>query len=99
MSTEISSYDAFWGWAGSLRVASTFRLPHLLHRSRFTKPTIGVPGVIARRNNPASVNTPTCRQLRHSTVFSCYLVGRGVDFARCRASSAPRSDKACPETK
>jgi hypothetical protein len=47
-----------------LRVASTFRLPHLLHRSRFTKPTIGVPGVIARRNNPASVNTPTCRQLR-----------------------------------
>ena len=50
MSTEISSYDAFWGCAGCLRVASTFRLPHLLHRSRFTKPTIGVPGVIARRN-------------------------------------------------
>ena len=50
MSTEISSYDAFWGCAGGLRVASTFRLPHLLHRSRFTKPTIGVPGVIARRN-------------------------------------------------
>ena len=68
MSTEISSYDAFWGCAGGLRVASTFRLPHLLHRSRFTKPTIGVPGVIARRNNAASVNTPACRQLRHSTV-------------------------------
>jgi hypothetical protein len=58
MSTEISSYDAFWGCAGGLRVASTFRLPHLLHRSRFTKPTIGVAGVIARRNNAASVNTP-----------------------------------------
>jgi hypothetical protein len=40
----------------------------LLHRSRFTKPTIGVPEVIARRCNAASVNTPTCRQLRHSTV-------------------------------
>ena len=38
------------GCAEGLRVASTFRLPHLLHRSRFTKPTIGVPGVIARRN-------------------------------------------------
>ena len=57
---RISSYDAFWGCAGGLRVASTFRLPHLLHRSRFTKPTIGVPEVIARRNlssavSPASV--------------------------------------------
>jgi hypothetical protein len=68
MSIEISSYDAFWGCAGGLRVASTFRLPHLLHRSRFTKPTIGGPEVIARRCNAASVNTPTCRQLRHSTV-------------------------------
>jgi hypothetical protein len=68
MSTEISSYDAFWGCVGGLRVASTFRLPHLLHRSRFTKPTVGLPGVIARHNNAASVNTPACRQLGHSTV-------------------------------
>ena len=58
-------YDAFWGRAAALRVASTFRLPHLLHRRRFTKAAIGVPGVIARRD---TVNTPTCRQLRHSTV-------------------------------
>jgi hypothetical protein len=61
-------YDAFWGRAAALRVASTFRLPHLLHRRRFTKAAIGVPGVIARRDNTAPVNTPTCRQLRHSTV-------------------------------
>jgi hypothetical protein len=51
-----------------LRVASTFRLPHLLHRRRFTKAAIGVPGVIAKRNNATPLSTPTCRQLRHSTV-------------------------------
>jgi hypothetical protein len=61
-------YDAFWGRTAGLRVASTFRLPHLLHRRRFTKAAIGVPSVIARRDNAARVNTPTCRQLRHSMV-------------------------------
>ena len=44
------------------------RLPHLLHRSRFTKVAIGVSGMMARRDSDAPVNTPTCRQLRHSTV-------------------------------
>jgi hypothetical protein len=61
-------YDAFRGGAAGLRVASTFRLPHLLHRSRFTKAAIGVPGVMSQRDNAALVSTPTCRQLRHSTV-------------------------------
>jgi hypothetical protein len=61
-------YDARCSRAGGLRVASTLRLPHLLHRSRFTKVAIGVSGVMARRDNAAPVNTPTCRQLRHSTV-------------------------------
>jgi hypothetical protein len=37
-------YDARCGRAGGLRVASTLRLPHLLHRSRFTKVAIGVSG-------------------------------------------------------
>ena len=60
MSTEISSYDAFWGCAGGLRVASTFRLPHLLHRSRFTKPTVGVPGVIARQLRGEITRIPIC---------------------------------------
>jgi hypothetical protein len=45
-----------------------FRLPHLLHRRRFTKAAIGVPGAIARRGSAAPVSTPTCRQLSHSTV-------------------------------
>ena len=61
-------YDARCGRTGGLRVASTLRLPHLLHRSRFTKVAIGVSGVMARRDSTAPVNTPTCRQLRHSTV-------------------------------
>jgi len=61
-------YDARCGRAGGLRVASTLRPPHLLHRSRFTNVAIGVSGVMARRDNAAPVNTPTCRQLRHSTV-------------------------------
>jgi hypothetical protein len=43
-------------------------LPHLPHRSRFTNVAIGVSGVMARRDNAAPVNTPTCRQLRHSTI-------------------------------
>ena len=46
----------------------TLRPPHLLHRSRFTNVAIGVSGMTARRDSPAPVNTPTCRQLRHSTV-------------------------------
>jgi hypothetical protein len=49
-------------------VASTLRPPHLLHRSRFTNVAIGVSGMMARRDSAAPVNTPTCRQLRHSTV-------------------------------
>jgi hypothetical protein len=49
-------------------VARTLRPPHLLHRSRFTNVAIGVSGMIARRDSAAPVNTPTCRQLRHSTV-------------------------------
>jgi hypothetical protein len=53
---------------GGLRVASTLRPPHLLHRSRFTNVAIGVSGMMARRDSAAPVNTPTCRQLRHSTV-------------------------------
>jgi hypothetical protein len=57
-----------YGRAGGLRVASTLRLPHLLHRSRFTNVAIGVSGVMARRDSAAPVNTPTFRQLRHSTV-------------------------------
>jgi hypothetical protein len=61
-------YDDHCGRAGGLRVASTLRLPHLLHRSRFTKVAIGVSGMMARRDSDAPVNTPTCRQLRHSTV-------------------------------
>jgi hypothetical protein len=54
--------------APALRVTSTLRLPHLLHRSRFTKVAVGVSGMMARRDSDAPVNTPTCRQLRHSTV-------------------------------
>jgi hypothetical protein len=61
-------YDAFWARGAGLRVASTFRLPHLLHRRRFTNAAIGVAGVIANRDNATPVNTPACRQLRHSTV-------------------------------
>jgi hypothetical protein len=61
-------HDAFWGRGAGLRVASTFRLPDSLHRRRFTKAAIGVRGVIAGRDNDAPVNTPTCRQLTHSTV-------------------------------
>jgi hypothetical protein len=61
-------YDARCGRAGGLRVASTLRPPHLLHRSRFTNVAIGVSGMMARRDSAAPVNTPTCRQLRHSTV-------------------------------
>ena len=61
-------YDARCGRAGGLRVASTLRLPRFLHRSRFTNVAIGVSGMMARRDSPAPVNTPTCRQLRHSTV-------------------------------
>ena len=61
-------YDDHCGRAGGLRVASTLRLPHLLHRSRFTNVAIGVSGVMARRDSAARVNTPTFRQLRHSTV-------------------------------
>jgi hypothetical protein len=61
-------YDARCDRAGSLRVASTLRLPHLLHRSRFTNVAIGVSGMMAKRDTVAPVNTPTCRQLRHSTV-------------------------------
>ena len=53
---------------GGLRVASTLRPPHLLHRNRFTNVAIGVSGMMARRDSAAPVNTPTCRQLRHSTV-------------------------------
>src|SRR5271167_150695 len=53
---------------GGLRVASRLRPPRLLHGSRFTKVAIGVSGVMERRDNAALVNTPTCRQLRHSTV-------------------------------
>ena len=56
-------YDARCGRAGGLRVASTLRLPHLLHRSRFTNVAIGVSGVMARRDNAAPVNTPTCQAL------------------------------------
>jgi hypothetical protein len=52
-------YDAFCDRTAGLRVASTFRLPHLLHRRRFTNAAIGVPGVIAKRNNAAPVSTPT----------------------------------------
>jgi hypothetical protein len=40
----------------------------LLHRSRFTKAAIGVPGGMLKRDNAAPVSTTTCRQLRHSTV-------------------------------
>ena len=54
------------GRAGGLRVASTLRPPHLLHRNRFTNVAIGVSGMMARRDSAA--NTPMCRQLRHSTV-------------------------------
>jgi hypothetical protein len=61
-------YDARCDRAGGLRVASTPRLPHLLHRSLFTNVAIGVSGMMARRDSAAPVNTPTCRQLRHSTV-------------------------------
>jgi hypothetical protein len=32
------------------------------------RPPVGVSGMMARRDSPAPVNTPTCRQLRHSTV-------------------------------
>ena len=53
---------------GGLRVASTLRPPRLLHGSRFTNVAIGVSGVMARRDSAARVNTPTFRQLRHSTV-------------------------------
>ena len=56
------------GRAGGLRVASTLRPPHLLHRNRFTNVAIGVSGMMARRDSAGPVNTPTCRQLRHSTV-------------------------------
>ena len=51
-------HDAFWGRTRGLRVASTFRPPHLLHRRRFTNAAIGVPGVIANRDNAAPVKTP-----------------------------------------
>jgi hypothetical protein len=61
-------YDARCGRAGGLRVASTLRPPHLLHRNRFTNVAIGGSGMMARRDSAAPVNTPTCRQLRHSTV-------------------------------
>jgi len=56
-------YDARCGRAGGLRVASTLRPPHLLHRNRFTNVAIGVSGMMARRDSAAPVNTPTCRQL------------------------------------
>ena len=61
-------YDARCDRAGGLRVASTPRLPHLLHRSRVKNVAIGVSGMMAKRDSAAPVNTPTCRQLRHSTV-------------------------------
>ena len=71
---------------GGLRVASTFRLPHLLHRSRFTKPTIGVPGVIAgattpRRSTPRRVGNSGTRRsapAQHATPAQTYLYDKKV---------------------
>jgi hypothetical protein len=60
--------DAFLDSAVGRRVASTLWLPQLLHRRRFTKAAIGVSGAIARRASAAAVSTPTCRQLKHSTI-------------------------------
>ena len=51
-------YDARCDRAGGLRVASTPRLPHLLHRSRVKNVAIGVSGMMARRDSAAPVNHP-----------------------------------------
>lgn len=49
-------YDARCDRAGGLRVASTPRLPHLLHRSRVKNVAIGVSGMMAKRDSTAPVN-------------------------------------------
>jgi hypothetical protein len=63
--------DAFLDSAAGRRVASTLRLLQLLHRSRFTKAAIGVFGAIPLRVSTAPVSSPTCRQLKHSTITTC----------------------------
>ena len=60
--------DAFCGRSDGLRVASTLLLPHLRQCSRLTNVAIGAFGGIASPASVSRVNTPTCRQCRHSTV-------------------------------
>jgi ABC-type enterobactin transport system permease subunit len=67
--TEISFTLPSEGRAAGLQVASTFRLPRLLHWRRLTKAAIGVPGTIASRDDAPPVKNPDIiNNSEHSTV-------------------------------